>query len=175
MPGTNGLRDVIWSLARDGVANTWRQREELWEFRAIKVSTMPTVSVIIPNYNHARFLRQRIESVLRQTYQDFEVILLDDCSTDDSRSILSEYANDPRVKSSSTRSTQAIRLSSGIRVCGLRGASTSGLPNPMTTLTSGCWRGLYHYSMPNQGEYLLTVDHGAFQQPVRLADPGLRI
>src|SRR5712692_7414539 len=59
---------------------------------------MPTVSVIIPSYNHARFLRQRIESVLRQTYQDFEVILLDDCSTDDSRSILSEYAGDPRVR-----------------------------------------------------------------------------
>ncbi len=59
---------------------------------------MPTVSVIVPNYNHARFLPKRIESVLRQTYQDFEVILLDDCSTDDSRAILSQYANDPRVR-----------------------------------------------------------------------------
>ena len=59
---------------------------------------MPKVSVIIPNYNHARFLRQRIESVLGQTYQDFEVILLDDCSTDESRSIISEYAKNPRVR-----------------------------------------------------------------------------
>lgn len=59
---------------------------------------MPKVSVIVPNYNHARFLRQRIESVLRQTYQDFELILLDDCSTDESRSILSEYEDDPRVR-----------------------------------------------------------------------------
>jgi glycosyltransferase involved in cell wall biosynthesis len=59
---------------------------------------MTTVSVIIPNYNHARFLRRRIESVLRQTFQDFEVILLDDGSTDESRSILSEYADDPRVR-----------------------------------------------------------------------------
>jgi hypothetical protein len=39
-----------------------------------------------------------MESVLGQTYQDFEVILLDDCSTDDSRAILSEYAADPRVR-----------------------------------------------------------------------------
>jgi glycosyltransferase involved in cell wall biosynthesis len=59
---------------------------------------MPTVSVIIPNYNHARFLRRRIDSVLSQTFQDFEVILLDDCSTDESRSILALYSADPRVR-----------------------------------------------------------------------------
>ena len=44
----------------------------------------PLVSVIIPNYNHAPFLKERIDSVLNQTYQNFEVILLDDCSTDNS-------------------------------------------------------------------------------------------
>jgi hypothetical protein len=59
---------------------------------------VPKVSVIVPNYNHARFLRRRIESILRQTFQDFELILLDDCSTDESRSILSSYAGDPRVR-----------------------------------------------------------------------------
>lgn len=45
---------------------------------------MPKVSVIVPNYNHALFLEQRIESILHQTYQDFELILLDDCSTNNS-------------------------------------------------------------------------------------------
>jgi cellulose synthase/poly-beta-1,6-N-acetylglucosamine synthase-like glycosyltransferase len=59
---------------------------------------MPTVSVIVPNYNHARFLARRIDSILKQSFQDFELILLDDCSTDDSRSILSLYARDPRVR-----------------------------------------------------------------------------
>jgi glycosyltransferase involved in cell wall biosynthesis len=59
---------------------------------------IPTVSVIVPNYNHARYLRQRIDSVLGQTYRDFEVILLDDCSTDESRSIISEYENHPKVR-----------------------------------------------------------------------------
>ena len=59
---------------------------------------MPKVSVVIPNFNHARYLRQRIDSVLGQTYKDFEVILMDDCSTDESRSIISEYAKDPRVR-----------------------------------------------------------------------------
>lgn len=59
---------------------------------------MPKVSVIVPNYNHARFLRKRVDTVLAQTFQDFELILLDDRSTDDSRSILSFYASDPRVR-----------------------------------------------------------------------------
>lgn len=57
----------------------------------------PKVSVIIPNYNHARFLEQRIRSVLQQTYQDFEVILLDDCSTDESRAIIETYRNHEKV------------------------------------------------------------------------------
>lgn len=63
-----------------------------------KVARMPTVSIIIPNFNHARFLSRRIDTVLNQTLQDFEVIILDDCSTDGSRLILSKYADDSRVR-----------------------------------------------------------------------------
>lgn len=58
---------------------------------------MPTVSVIVPNYNHAPFLKQRIDSILEQTYQDFELILLDDCSTDGSRDIMENYRSDSHV------------------------------------------------------------------------------
>src|SRR5215469_11117237 len=59
---------------------------------------MPMVSVVVPNYNHAKYLRQRIESVLQQTYQDFELILLDDCSTDNSCEVLERFAGDERVR-----------------------------------------------------------------------------
>lgn len=52
-----------------------------------------TVSVIIPNYNHAKYLEQRIESVLNQTFKDFELIILDDCSTDNSKNIIEDYSN----------------------------------------------------------------------------------
>jgi glycosyltransferase involved in cell wall biosynthesis len=56
------------------------------------------VSIILPNYNHARFLRKRIDSILGQTCQDFELIILDDHSTDNSREIILEYAaKDQRV------------------------------------------------------------------------------
>lgn len=55
------------------------------------------VSVIIPNYNHARYLDERICSVLNQTYQNFELIILDDCSTDNSRDVIEKYRSNPHV------------------------------------------------------------------------------
>lgn len=58
---------------------------------------MPQVSVIVPNYNHAPYLRQRLDSIFNQTFQDFEVIILDDCSTDNSKEIIEEYRNKPQV------------------------------------------------------------------------------
>ena len=55
------------------------------------------VSVIIPNYNHARYLDERIQTVLNQTYQNFELIILDDCSTDNSKEIIEKYRQNPHV------------------------------------------------------------------------------
>lgn len=57
----------------------------------------PLVSVIIPNYNHSSFLPERIDSVLHQTFQNFEVIILDDCSTDNSRDIIERYRSNPQI------------------------------------------------------------------------------
>ncbi|MDN3492431.1 glycosyltransferase family 2 protein [Winogradskyella bathintestinalis] len=57
----------------------------------------PKVSIIIPNFNHINYLPQRLDSVFNQTYQDFEVILLDDASTDGSADILKTYQNHPNV------------------------------------------------------------------------------
>lgn len=55
------------------------------------------VSVILPNYNHALYLQQRIESILGQSFSDFELIILDDCSTDNSREIIEVYRSNPHV------------------------------------------------------------------------------
>jgi glycosyltransferase involved in cell wall biosynthesis len=60
----------------------------------MKTSKAP---IIIPNYNYSQFLEERIESVLNQTYQDFEIILLDDSFTDNSLEILSRYESHPKV------------------------------------------------------------------------------
>ncbi len=66
------------------------------------VSPLPThgplVSVIVPNYNHAPYLDERITSILNQTYQNIEVLLMDDLSPDHSRDVLRSWAEkDERI------------------------------------------------------------------------------
>ena len=59
---------------------------------------MKKVSIIMPNYNHAPFLRERLDSIFAQDYANKEVILLDDASTDGSKTVINEYAVRPEVK-----------------------------------------------------------------------------
>ncbi len=56
------------------------------------------VSVIVASYNHARFLPQRIESLLQQTYDNLEILVIDDCSTDNSLEVLRRYEHHPKVR-----------------------------------------------------------------------------
>ena len=58
---------------------------------------MVEISVIVPNYNHASFLKKRLESILNQSFQDFELILLDDSSDDNSIEVIDTYKNNPKV------------------------------------------------------------------------------
>jgi len=53
---------------------------------------MPKVSVCIPTYNYAHFLKDAIDSVLAQTYRDFELLIIDNCSTDDTEEVAARYA-----------------------------------------------------------------------------------
>lgn len=60
-------------------------------------SNMPTVSVIIPTYNRAHLIGGAIQSVLDQTYQDFEIIVVDDGSTDNTAEVVKSF-NEQRIK-----------------------------------------------------------------------------
>ena len=58
--------------------------------------TIPKLSVTITNYNYAEFLPRAIDSILEQSFTDFEVIIVDNASTDDSAEIIEEYGNRDR-------------------------------------------------------------------------------
>lgn len=59
----------------------------------------PMVSVIMPVYNAERYLTEAVESILRQTFRDFELIVIDDCSTDSSLAMMKSFAEgDERVR-----------------------------------------------------------------------------
>ena len=73
---------------------------------------MPKVSVIVPTYHHERFLAQAIESILGQTFSDFELIIIEDFSEDRSAEIISAYAkNDGRIRCLFHKSNQGIAKS----------------------------------------------------------------
>ena len=58
----------------------------------------PKISVIIPVYNVEKYLAECIESILNQTFNDIEILIIDDCSTDNSYKIMEEYAKkDSRI------------------------------------------------------------------------------
>ena len=78
---------------------------------------MPTVSAIVPVYNVERYVGAAIASVLAQTYTDFEIVAVDDGSTDTSLSILRGF-HDPRLRIV----TQANRGLAGARNTGIRHA-----------------------------------------------------
>ena len=63
----------------------------------MSLARSPRVSVVIPVYNRERYVREAIESILAQTFRDFELVLIDDGSTDRSLEVMSAYA-DPRIR-----------------------------------------------------------------------------
>src|SRR5690349_18391470 len=59
---------------------------------------MPEVSVIVPAYNHEPYLKQRLDSVFSQRFDNFEVIILDDHSSDNSVDVIKQYSHQPKLK-----------------------------------------------------------------------------
>ncbi len=100
---------------------------------------MPKVSIVFPVYNGEKFLREAVESILSQTFTDFEFIIIDDGSTDDTSSILSDYQRQDN------------------RICVYR-EEHQGL---IASLNKGC--GLA------QGKYIARMDADDVSLPERLA------
>lgn len=56
------------------------------------------VSIIMPSYNTGRFIKETIESVLDQSYPAWELIIVDDCSTDNTDEVVNQYLVDERIR-----------------------------------------------------------------------------
>lgn len=73
----------------------------------------PLVSVVFTSYNHIEYLRQALDSLINQTYKNIEIIIVDDCSTDNSQIVLKEYEHLPNVilKLNTTNSGSYVKAS----------------------------------------------------------------
>ena len=80
----------------------------------------PKVSVLVKAYNHAPYVRQTIESVLEQSFQDFEIVVTDDGSTDGTAEILKGYA-DPRIRFAALPENQGISAAMNATIARSRG------------------------------------------------------
>lgn len=80
--------------------NCGYSRKRLYKYLIeLVIDPMPKLSVIVPVYNTEKYLRECVDSILAQTFTDFELILVDDGSTDSSGAICDEYAGkDPRIQ-----------------------------------------------------------------------------
>ena len=58
---------------------------------------MPSLSILLPTYNGARFLAEQVESIRAQTFTDWRLLICDDGSTDDTVALLARLAADPRI------------------------------------------------------------------------------
>ena len=59
---------------------------------------IPLLTVYITNYNYGNYIKQAVESVLNQSFQDYELLIIDDGSTDNSKDIIESYADHPKIK-----------------------------------------------------------------------------
>ena len=88
--------------------------KEVWFFVCMRVS------VLMPVYNAEEFLSEAITSVLNQSFSDFELVIVDDCSTDSSLSVIESFAQeDSRIKvvSTKTNSGVTVALNTGLAAC----------------------------------------------------------
>lgn len=119
---------------------------------------MPKISIVLPTYNGEKYIGQSINSVLQQTFKDWELIIVDDCSTDATCEIINQYAkNDCRIKVIHNRENQKLPRSLNIGFDIARGEYLTWtsddnlyLPNALETM--------YSYLAENQNLYMVCAD-----------------
>ena len=58
----------------------------------------PKVDILLATYNGEKYIKEQVESILNQTYENIQIIISDDCSTDKTRQVLKEYENNEKME-----------------------------------------------------------------------------
>lgn len=123
-----------------------RLARDCWDFSVVVPSegvlSMPFFSIIIPVWNAARFIQRAVESVFAQTFQSFEILIIDDASTDDYGIKLSKYFKDGRLRIFFNRKNQGLSKTLNKGLANSRGRYIVHLDSD-DWLGSGCLDALY--------------------------------
>jgi hypothetical protein len=85
------LANCYGSQGRAIIEHEFNFRHYLFDLLKFAGKTLPRISVIVPNYNYASYLQQRLDSIAQQTVPIFEIIILDDASTDNSKDVIENF------------------------------------------------------------------------------------
>lgn len=92
--------------------------------------TLPLITVVMPNYNGHRFVEQAIDSVIAQTYSNFELIVVDDCSTDNSLQLIQKKASlDNRIKILALKKNAGVANARNVGIAAAKGKYIAFLDN----------------------------------------------
>lgn len=96
LPFCRTIKQLACRLSKYGIGKTPKIRTDIYSNRKhkLEISNPFKISVVIPNYNYEKYIIERIDSILFQTYPIYELIILDDCSTDRSVEIIQEKIKD---------------------------------------------------------------------------------
>jgi len=64
----------------------------------LEINMNPKISILMANYNNDKYISEAIESVVNQTYQNWELIIIDDSSTDSSVKLINKFLNNKKIK-----------------------------------------------------------------------------
>lgn len=132
------------------------------------------VSIITPSYNTAKFIGKTIESVQNQTYQNWEMIIVDDCSTDNTDEVIDRYLSDKRIKyikngknsGAAVSRNRALREAKGKWIAFLD-SDDLWMPEKLEKQISFMEKNGYHFSYANYEE----IDTDGKRTSVRVTGP----
>ena len=88
------------------------------------MNSVPLISIIVPAYNVEKYIKACLDSIIIQTYSNFEVIVINDGSTDQTEKMLNEYESNPKIRIFSQKNgglsaarNQGLKLANGELVC----------------------------------------------------------